>query len=73
MLHAATVLVLVLVIALAGTLSLGARAVNNTNENRLLRQRAIEVGAVLGAILPIVLGVRWTSEADRAEPWAPRQ
>src|SRR5947207_368919 len=54
LLHAATILVVVLVIALAGVLSLGARAVNNSNENRLLRQRAVEVGAVLAAILPVV-------------------
>ena len=49
-----TVLVLVVMLGVTAALSLGARSVHNSNERRLLRQRAREAAAVLSAALPNV-------------------
>ncbi len=49
--HTAAIIVLVIGLALTAVLSLGARSIHDNNEDRLLHQRAREVGAVLGAAL----------------------
>jgi len=51
-LHPSAVLVLALGLAMTATLALTARSLHNSNEERLLRQRVKEVGAVLSAAIP---------------------
>ena len=50
--HMSVVVVIVAGLLITAVLSFGARSLHNSNENRLLRQRAREVGAVAGAAIP---------------------
>jgi serine phosphatase RsbU (regulator of sigma subunit) len=50
--HLGTILVLVVGLLITAALSLGAQAVHNTNENRLLAQRVREAAAVVAAAVP---------------------
>ncbi len=52
--HLNVVVVVVVGVLITAGLSVGARAVHNSNENRLLRQRALEVAAVAAAAIPNV-------------------
>jgi len=52
MLRPSAVVVLAIGLAMTATLAFTARSLHNSNEDRLLRQRVSEVGAVLGAALP---------------------
>jgi serine phosphatase RsbU (regulator of sigma subunit) len=52
--HVNVVVVVVVGVLITAGLSVGARAVHNSNENRLLRQRAREVAAVAAAAIPTV-------------------
>jgi hypothetical protein len=52
--HIAAVGVLITGLAITATLSVVTGIVHNNNENRLLRQRASEIAAVLGAAIPTV-------------------
>jgi hypothetical protein len=52
--HLAAVAVLIAGLVITATLSVVTGVVHNNNENRLLRQRVAEVGAVLGAAIPTV-------------------
>src|SRR2546421_5643363 len=49
--HAATAVVVVVGLAVTAALTLGARSVHKSNEDRLLRQRARESSAVLAATI----------------------
>jgi serine phosphatase RsbU (regulator of sigma subunit) len=50
--HLGTVVVLLAGLVVTAALSLGAESVHNSNEQRLLRQRVREAGAVAGAAIP---------------------
>jgi serine phosphatase RsbU (regulator of sigma subunit) len=52
MLHSVAVVVFVLGLAVTATLSLTARSLHDSNEDRLLHQRVSEVGTVLTAAIP---------------------
>jgi serine phosphatase RsbU (regulator of sigma subunit) len=52
--HVNVVVVAVVGVLISAGLSFGARAVHNNNENRLLRQRAREIAAVVAAAIPNV-------------------
>jgi serine phosphatase RsbU (regulator of sigma subunit) len=53
-LHWSAIVVLVVGLAITAALSLGARAVHDSNEDRLLNQRVREVAAVVAAAIPNV-------------------
>ncbi len=52
--HVSVLVVLVVGVLITAVLSLGARSVHNSNENRLLRQRVREVATVVAAAIPTV-------------------
>ena len=70
--HAATAVVVVVGLAVTAALTLGARAVHDSNEKRLLNQRSRELGDVLGATIqslqtPLVSAAE-VAEATNASP-----
>jgi serine phosphatase RsbU (regulator of sigma subunit) len=50
--HSVALVVFAVGVAIAGTLAFTARALHDSNENRLLRQRVAEAGTVLSASIP---------------------
>jgi len=70
--HASTAVVVVVGLAVTAALTLGARSVHDSNEKRLLRQRARELSDVLGATIqtlqtPLISAAE-VAEATNASP-----